>query len=83
MTGKWLKMARDEWCRRIPRCIKAQSIFHDGRVRRCQVPEPVGREHIAVAVAREQEKASPISGSWFGPAEAFAGMDVVVEVAPA
>lgn len=44
--------------------------------------KPVGREHIAVAVAREQEKACPISGSWFGPAEAFAGMNVVVEVAP-
>ncbi|MFZ5780669.1 MAG: transglutaminase family protein [Pseudomonadota bacterium] len=40
-----------------------------------------GREHIAVAVARAQEKAMPVSGSWFGPAEAFAGMDVSVEVA--
>ncbi len=42
----------------------------------------VGREHIAVAVARAQEKAMPVSGSWFGPPEAFAGMDVSVEVAP-
>ena len=41
----------------------------------------VGREHIAVAVAREQEKAMPISGSWFGDAGDFLGMDVRVEVA--
>lgn len=42
--------------------------------------KPVGREHIAVAVAREQEKACPITGTWTGPAEAFAGMKVEVEV---
>ena len=43
----------------------------------------VGREHIAVAVAREQEKAMPISGSWFGAPEDFLGMDVTVEVVAA
>ena len=40
----------------------------------------VGREHIAVAVAREQEKAMPISGSWFGAPDDFAGLEVKVEV---
>jgi len=40
----------------------------------------VGREHIAVAVAREQEKAMPISGSWFGDPGDFEGMTVKVEV---
>ncbi len=40
----------------------------------------VGREHIAVAVAREQEKAMPISGTWFGDAGDFEGLDVKVEV---
>lgn len=39
-----------------------------------------GSEHIAVAVAREQEKASPISGSWDGPANAFERMEVSVQV---
>jgi transglutaminase-like putative cysteine protease len=40
----------------------------------------VGSEHIAVAVAREQEKASPLSGSWSGPANAFDRMEVSVQV---
>jgi transglutaminase-like putative cysteine protease len=41
-----------------------------------------GNEHISVAVAREQEKASPLSGTWDGPANAFEGMTVSVQVAP-
>ncbi len=41
-----------------------------------------GSEHVSVAVAREQEKASPLSGSWEGPANAFDRMYVSVEVAP-
>jgi transglutaminase-like putative cysteine protease len=40
----------------------------------------VGAEHISVAVAREQEKASPLSGTWEGPAGAFERMDVSVQV---
>ena len=40
-----------------------------------------GHEHISVAVAREQEKACPLSGSWEGPANAFDHMEVSVEVA--
>jgi len=43
----------------------------------------VGSEHISVAVAREQEKASPLSGSWEGPAEAFDQLKVSVQVRPA
>jgi transglutaminase-like putative cysteine protease len=39
-----------------------------------------GNEHISVAVAREQEKASPLSGSWAGPADAFDRMQVSVQV---
>jgi transglutaminase-like putative cysteine protease len=41
-----------------------------------------GSEHISVAVAREQEKAMPLSGSWEGPAEAFDRMEISVQVAP-
>lgn len=40
----------------------------------------VGSEHISVAVAREQEKASPFSGTWSGPSNAFQRMDVSVQV---
>ena len=40
----------------------------------------VGREHIAVAVAREQEKAMPVAGSWFGAPDDFLGLEVKVEV---
>jgi transglutaminase-like putative cysteine protease len=39
-----------------------------------------GVEHISVAVARAQEKAAPISGSWTGPSNAFQRMDVSVQV---
>jgi transglutaminase-like putative cysteine protease len=41
-----------------------------------------GNEHIAVAVARDQEKASPLSGTWEGPVNAFQSMNVSVQVAP-
>lgn len=39
-----------------------------------------GAEHISVAVAREQEKAAPLSGTWEGPANAFDRMAVSVQV---
>lgn len=39
-----------------------------------------GTEHISVAVAREQEKASPLAGSWDGPSGAFDRMQVSVQV---
>ena len=39
-----------------------------------------GSEHISVAVAREQQKASPLSGSWEGPPGAFERMEVSVQV---
>jgi transglutaminase-like putative cysteine protease len=41
-----------------------------------------GSEHVSVAVAREQEKASPLSGAWAGPANAFSRMEVSVQVVP-
>jgi hypothetical protein len=40
----------------------------------------VGGEHVSVAVAREQEKASPLSGAWEGPADAFNRMEASVQV---
>jgi transglutaminase-like putative cysteine protease len=40
----------------------------------------VGIEHVSVAVAREQEKAMPLSGYWEGPSDAFIGMEVSVQV---
>jgi transglutaminase-like putative cysteine protease len=43
----------------------------------------VGSEHVSVAVAREQEKASPLSGSWEGPPDAFQRMEVSVQVVSA
>jgi transglutaminase-like putative cysteine protease len=39
-----------------------------------------GSEHVSVAVAREQDKASPLAGAWEGPADAFERMDVSVQV---
>jgi transglutaminase-like putative cysteine protease len=39
-----------------------------------------GTEHVTVAVAREQEKAMPISGTWEGPGDAWDRMDVSVQV---
>jgi transglutaminase-like putative cysteine protease len=43
----------------------------------------VGSEHIPVGVSREQEKASPFSGSWEGPSDAFERMTVSVQVVEA
>ena len=40
----------------------------------------VSSEHIPVGVSREQEKASPLSGLWEGPAGAFDRMTVSVQV---
>ncbi len=37
-------------------------------------------EHVSVAVAREQDKASPLSGSWEGPSDAFDNMHISVQV---
>ncbi len=39
-----------------------------------------GAEHVAVGVAREQEKAAPLVGTWEGPAGAFERMEVLVKV---
>ena len=39
-----------------------------------------GSEHVSVAVAREQDKAMPLAGSWDGPGDAFARMEVSVQV---
>ena len=39
-----------------------------------------GSEHVSVAVAREQDKASPLSGSWEGPSDAWDRMEVSVQV---
>ena len=39
-----------------------------------------GSEHVSVGVAREHEKASPLSGTWEGPADAFDRMEVSVQV---
>jgi transglutaminase-like putative cysteine protease len=41
-----------------------------------------GDEHVSVGAAREQEKASPLSGAWHGPADAFERMEVSVQVVP-
>ena len=39
-----------------------------------------GTEHVSVAVAREHELASPLSGSWSGPPDAWDRMEVLVQV---
>ena len=39
-----------------------------------------GDEHITVAVAPHHATASPLSGSWKGPANAFDRMEVSVQV---
>ena len=38
-------------------------------------------EHVSVGVAREHEKACPLSGAWAGPPDAFDRMEVSVQVA--
>ena len=43
--------------------------------------KPAGDEHISVAVAPHPAQASPLSGYWSGPADAFVKMDVSVQVA--
>lgn len=40
----------------------------------------VGFEHVPVAVASEHQKASPLSGTWEGPPDAFDRMKVSVQV---
>lgn len=42
-----------------------------------------GHEHVSVGVARDHEKANPLSGTWSGPADSFERMDVSVQVFPA
>lgn len=39
-----------------------------------------GTQLVRVGVAREPDQAAPISGSWFGPADAYLGMTVAVDV---
>lgn len=39
-----------------------------------------GAEHVSIAVARDSEKASPLSGSWIGMPNAFDHLEVNVEV---
>jgi transglutaminase-like putative cysteine protease len=39
-----------------------------------------GSEHVSVGVAREHEKACPLTGSWSGPADAFKSLNVSVQV---
>jgi transglutaminase-like putative cysteine protease len=40
----------------------------------------VGFEHVSVAVSSDHQKASPLSGTWEGPSDAFVGMEVSVQV---
>lgn len=39
-----------------------------------------GNRLIRVGVARDPRQAAPVSGTWFGPAEAYLGMEVEVQV---
>jgi transglutaminase-like putative cysteine protease len=39
-----------------------------------------GSEHVTVAVARDQDSAMPLAGSWEGPANAFSHLNVSVQV---
>ena len=39
-----------------------------------------GNQLIRVGVARDPEQAAPVSGSWFGDPDAYAGLDVNVQV---
>jgi transglutaminase-like putative cysteine protease len=42
-----------------------------------------GFEHVSVGVARDHERANPLSGTWSGPSGAFQAMNVSVQVFPA
>ena len=39
-----------------------------------------GAQHVPIAVARDADRASPLSGAWQGPDEAFNRMEVSVQV---
>jgi transglutaminase-like putative cysteine protease len=39
-----------------------------------------GTQHVSIAVARDAERASPLSGAWQGPDDAFNRMEVSVQV---
>jgi transglutaminase-like putative cysteine protease len=39
-----------------------------------------GAQHVSIAVARDAERASPLSGAWQGPDDAFDRMEVFVKV---
>jgi transglutaminase-like putative cysteine protease len=39
-----------------------------------------GNQLIRVGVARDPSQAAPVSGSWFGPADAYLGMEATVQV---
>ena len=39
-----------------------------------------GNQLIRVGVARDPSQAAPVSGSWYGDADAYAGMDASVTV---
>jgi transglutaminase-like putative cysteine protease len=39
-----------------------------------------GAQHVSIAVARDAERASPLSGAWQGPDDAFDRMEVSVKV---
>jgi transglutaminase-like putative cysteine protease len=41
-----------------------------------------GAEHVSVGVARDHEKACPLSGAWAGAPDAFDRMEVSVQVVP-
>ena len=40
----------------------------------------IAEKSVQVAVAREQQKAAPLAGTWSGPADAFERMEVSVQV---
>jgi len=39
-----------------------------------------GAQHVRVGVARDPRQAAPISGTWYGPGDAYLGMEVEVRV---
>ena len=39
-----------------------------------------GAQHVSIAVARDADRASPLSGAWQGPGNAFDRMEVSVKV---